>query len=86
MERNVGEFAVSTAGHDRGTMYVVVGREGDRYLLADGKCRTLERPKRKSGKHLAFLHAQGEFPQGGPVRNEEVKRAIKLQAAKVPTK
>ena len=86
MERKIGGFAVSTAGHDKGTMYVVVGQEGDRYLLADGKYKTLEKPKRKSRKHLAFLHAQGEFPEGRPIRNEEVKRAIKLQAVKVPTK
>lgn len=86
MENNIGGFAVSTAGHDKDTMYVIIGREGNRFLLADGKYKTLEKPKRKSGKHLAVLHAQGEFPKGRPERNEEVKRALKLQAAKVPTK
>ncbi len=47
------QLAVSTAGHDKGTLYVIVGREGEDFLLAaDGRIRTLGAPKKKNKKHL----------------------------------
>ena len=45
-------LAVSKAGHDSGTVYVIVGEEGDFLLAADGKLKSLEAPKRKNKKHL----------------------------------
>lgn len=78
----IGGFAVPKAGHDRGKLYVIIGYEEGKYLLADGKHRTLEKPRRKQRKHLEFLHTQegfGElFSEGArPIRNEDIKRAIK---------
>jgi hypothetical protein len=54
MSEYVG-LALAAAGHDRGTLYLVLGEEGDRVLLADGKLRKLSRPKRKNRKHVIFL-------------------------------
>ena len=54
MSEYVG-LALSAAGHDRGTLYLVLGEDGDRVLLADGKLRKLSRPKRKNRKHVMFL-------------------------------
>ncbi len=45
-------LAVSTAGHDRGSVYVIVGEEEDFLLAADGKLKLLASPKRKNRKHL----------------------------------
>ena len=45
-------LARSKCGHDKGRLYVLIGEDGDRYLLADGKGRTLEKPKRKNKKHV----------------------------------
>ncbi len=86
MKKEIGSFAVPKAGHDRGKPYVVVGYEEGKYLLADGKIRTMEKPRRKQRKHLEFIHAQDDlrklFSEGeGPVRNEEIKRAVRLFSA-----
>ena len=34
----------STAGRDKGKLFLVLGTEGDFLLLADGKTRRVERP------------------------------------------
>lgn len=47
-----GMLAVSLAGHDKGKMYVVLGCEEGRYLLADGEHKLLSSPKRKNQKHV----------------------------------
>ena len=44
----IGQFAVSKAGHDKGTLYVVVAREGDFVYLSDGRLKTPQKPKKKS--------------------------------------
>ena len=54
MSEYVG-LALAAAGHDRGTLYLVLREEGDRVLLADGKLRKLDRPKKKNRKHVIFL-------------------------------
>lgn len=91
MRMEKGRFAISAAGHDKGKIYVIIGWENGKYLLADGKIKTFESPKQKKEKHLQFIHAQDDklaelFKNGKPVRNEDIKRAIKLYQAKVPTK
>ena len=45
-------LAVSRAGHDKGTYYVVLGQEDGVLFLTDGKNRLLEQPKRKNQKHV----------------------------------
>ena len=91
MRMENGRFAIAAAGHDKGKLYVTIGWQEGKYLLADGKTKTFEKPKKKKEKHLQFIHAQDDklgelFENGKPVRNEDVKRAIKLYQAKFPTK
>lgn len=51
-----GMTAVSLAGHDKGQEYIIVKAE-DRYLyLADGRLRTLERPKKKKQIHTQICY------------------------------
>lgn len=40
-------LAVSRAGHDKDTLYVVLAEENEYFWLADGKRRGLESPKKK---------------------------------------
>ena len=54
MSEYVG-LALSAAGHDRGTLYLVLKEDGNSVLLADGKLPKLSRPKRKNRKHVIFL-------------------------------
>ena len=48
----MNQLAVSLAGHDKDSVYVIVGEEERLVLLADGKTRTLQRPKKKNPVHI----------------------------------
>ena len=48
----MNQLAVSLAGHDKDSVYAVVADEGSMVLLADGRTRTLEKPKKKNQKHI----------------------------------
>lgn len=51
-----GELVVSIAGHDEGSIYLVIGDDEDKVLLADGRKRKLAKPKRKNKKHVQLIH------------------------------
>ena len=51
----VGTVVRSLAGRDKGYLLCVVGEENGYVLVADGKERPLEHPKRKNPNHLAPL-------------------------------
>ena len=76
-----GSVVRSMAGHDKGTLYLVLGAEKDRMLLCDGKRRKVESPKRKKAVHTAdaggFQHPVLEKLRAGhPTTNREVRRAL----------
>ncbi len=49
-----GRVVISKAGRDAGRPMIVLSLEGEQYaLVADGRHRTVEKPKRKKNKHLA---------------------------------
>ena len=48
----MNQLAVSLAGHDRGSVYAIVREEEGMVLLADGRLKTLDRPKKKNAKHI----------------------------------
>lgn len=52
MDYQPGCPARSLAGHDKDQYYIILSSEGDRVLLADGRRRTLEKPKKKNKKHV----------------------------------
>lgn len=47
-----GQVVRSIAGHDQGLLFVAVSVQGAFVWLANGKTRPLEKPKRKSVKHI----------------------------------
>ncbi len=72
-----GMFAVSTAGHDKGTVYIILEEVGEYVYVADGRTRTVDRPKKKNKKHIQIIKKiQMEKPQDG-YKDLEIKRAIK---------
>ena len=58
----VGNIVRSLAGHDSDRFYVVVKTEEGFAWIADGKRRTLEKPKRKNVRHLQMT-TQRALPQ-----------------------
>lgn len=50
-----GRVVISTAGHDAGKLYIIVGKDNGRLFLADGIKNKLTNPKKKNEKHVSFL-------------------------------
>lgn len=48
-------LAISRAGHDRDTLYVVIESDETYFWLVDGKRRLLETPKKKKRKHVQVV-------------------------------
>lgn len=76
MEITVGTVVVSTAGHDKGTVFAVMGfADGAHALIADGKLRKIEKPKKKKRKHLKQI---GILEWMNPTQtNRQLKKALK---------
>ena len=71
----------ATAGREAGKYFFVLETDGEYALLADGKCRKLEAPKRKKCKHIRFI-AEGSCRVAEKIRsnekitNSELRKAI----------
>lgn len=77
----VSDVVVSINGRDSGKTFFVTGVDGDYALIADGKVRRLEKPKRKKQKHLKFVrHGEGRIAEklrtGDRVSNGDIRRAL----------
>ena len=48
------DIVLSQSGRDQGRMMVVLDTDADYLLLADGRLRRVESPKRKKRKHVRF--------------------------------
>ena len=60
---SIGMMAKSLAGHDKGKVYLVSGADETYVYLVDGKCRTMDRPKRKKKKHVQIDYQIPEWIQ-----------------------
>ena len=47
-----GMPARSLAGHDRGKLYIIIRAEAEYVWVADGRCHTAAKPKKKNRKHI----------------------------------
>lgn len=80
----VGKLAVSRAGHDKGTLYLIVGQEGNSVYLADGILKKYASPKKKNRKHIQpVLHGLSDEEAKGLADNPadadtKIKRCIRL--------
>ncbi len=82
----VGMLATAKAGHDKNQLYIIIEETQDSVWLADGRYKTLQHPKRKNKKHIQICKKQTpeltiireKLISGGTVRDEEIKRAMKL--------
>ena len=80
-----GSLLRSKSGHDKDDIFVIIGQQGEYVWIADGKRRTVEKPKRKKKIHLypichpdAVREGSMKLLKDGPFRNEDIKYAIKL--------
>ncbi len=68
MEELKGQIVRSLAGHDAGGLFWVIETEGDFLLLADGKRKTLSRPKRKRRTHIELTGLTADVAGDGQLR------------------
>lgn len=78
-----GYFAVSMAGHDCNEIYVIINMDSEYVYLADGKFKTVDKPKKKKNKHVQIIKnidqaIKLKLSQNKLLINEDIKRAIKL--------
>ncbi len=75
-----GSFCKSTAGHDKGNIYIIVENTSG-IKVSDGRYRTIENPKLKNLKHLELIDYKDETLAeklaAGKLRNEDIKYSIK---------
>ena len=74
----IGMLAVSRAGHDKETTYVIIDVEDEYVYLADGQIRTVDRPKRKNKKHIQVIKKVKLDKPADGFKDIEVKRTIKM--------
>jgi len=77
----IADVVTSLNGRDEGKSFLVIGTEDDYSLLADGKGRKFEKPKRKNNKHLKLeekidAHITDKLINGEKVTNNEIRRAL----------
>jgi ribosomal protein L14E/L6E/L27E len=71
----------SDAGRDKGKLFVVLDTEGEYLLLADGRSRKVESPKRKKRRHVLFVSAEEnrlsvKINSNEKVTNSELRRTL----------
>ena len=77
----ISDVVVSTAGRDRGQWFYVIKEEPMFLYLANGKDRTLDKPKRKKRKHIQkVLRSETRVAEklrlGDKVLNSELRRDL----------
>lgn len=69
-----GMLVRSKAGHDAGTVYVIINVDDAYVYLVDGKIRTLARPKKKKKKHVQIILKKYDVSSADDVK---IKRILK---------
>ena len=87
-EFSISDLVISTAGRDRGKLFYVIGEENDHLLLANGKDRLLDRPKRKKCKHVQKVlrsetRVADKLRAGDKVLNSELRRDLAFLAGQM---
>ena len=83
MEIQKSHIVRSQAGRDKGKFFVVLAVEGEYLLLADGKSRKVEAPKRKKRRHVFFVSSEptrlsDKIKSEEKITNSELRRTLAL--------
>ena len=81
----ISDLVVTTAGRDQGDLFYCIGTQGRYVMLVNGKDRTLEKPKRKSLRHVRKVlrsetRVAEKLRQGDKVLNNELRRDLAFLA------
>ena len=78
---NISDVVVSTAGRDQGKLFYVIGTDPVYLMLANGKDRTMDKPKRKKRKHVQKVlrsetRVAVKLKNGDKVLNSELRKEL----------
>ena len=81
MDISKSDIVLSLAGRDKGKLFYVMDIEENYVLIADGKGRKLENPKRKKLKHVRRVsrtetRVATKILNGDKVLNSELRRDL----------
>ena len=85
---NISDVVQATAGRDSGKLFYVIAQEDDYLVLANGKDRPLDRPKRKKRKHVQKVlrsetRVAEKLRHGDKVLNSELRRDLAFIAGQM---
>lgn len=75
MEIERGSLVYSIAGRDKGSLFLVLKREGEFVYLADGSIRKSENPKKKKIKHINKTNTLLEVDEN--ISNSDIRKMLK---------
>lgn len=83
MEVSKADLVISLAGRDKGKLFYVIDTDDPFILVADGKGRKLENPKRKKLKHVRRVfgidsRVARKLKSGDRVLNSELRRDLAI--------
>ena len=90
MEIAKSNIVRSNAGRDKGKLFFVLAVEGEYLLLADGKSRKVEAPKRKKRRHVLFAadsdtRLAEKIKSDEKITNSELRRTLAVyREEKIP--
>ena len=79
----IGFLASSKAGHDKDTIYVIIKEDTEYVWLADGRIKTISKPKKKRKKHVQIIKyfnnedMQSKLLEGKAVSDLEIMMILK---------
>ena len=81
MSIKIADLVVPLNGRDAGKRFIVIGTDEEYSFLADGKCRRVEKPKRKKNKHVRREDGTSgpiaeKLLKGEKVTNSEIRRVL----------
>ena len=82
---NISDVVMTTAGRDQGKLFYVISTDDQFLYLANGKDRTLDKPKRKKRKHVQKVlrsetRVVEKLIRGDKVLNSELRRDLAFHA------
>ena len=82
---SISDVVVSTAGRDSGEWFYVIAEDPIYLFLANGKDRSLDKPKRKKRKHVQKVlrsetRVAEKIKEGNKVLNSELRRDLAFLA------
>lgn len=78
-----GFLASSKAGHDKDKIYVIIKEDTEYVWLADGKIKTVDKPKKKRKKHIQVIkyfydkEIKASLSEGKKVSDLEIMMILK---------